>query len=46
MRAYLAASGQRNAHVTIDDQDWSFEEPWVAARRAGVQARGRAQVQK
>jgi len=21
--------------VTIDDQDWSFEEPWVAARRKG-----------
>jgi ketosteroid isomerase-like protein len=34
MRRYLAASGQRNLHVTIDDQDWSFERPWVEARRA------------
>jgi peptidoglycan/xylan/chitin deacetylase (PgdA/CDA1 family) len=33
MRDYLAASGQRNLHVTIDDQDWSFERPWVEARR-------------
>jgi len=33
MRAYLQASGQRNLHVTIDDQDWSFERPWVEARR-------------
>ncbi len=35
MRRYLGASGQRNLPVTIDTQDWSFEEPWVAARRAG-----------
>lgn len=35
MRAYLAKSGQRNVPVTIDDQDWSFEAPWGAARRAG-----------
>ena len=35
MRAWLAATGQRNLPVTIDDQDWSFEEPWVTARRAG-----------
>lgn len=34
MRAYLRRSGQRNLPVTIDDQDWSFEEPWVAAVRA------------
>lgn len=33
--AWLERSGQRNAHVTIDDQDWSFEEAWVTARRAG-----------
>jgi uncharacterized protein (TIGR02246 family) len=39
LRAYLGKSGQRNAHVTIDDQDWSFEEPWVVARRAGDRAR-------
>lgn len=35
VRRYLAASGQRNLPVTIDDQDWSFERPWVEARRAG-----------
>ncbi len=35
MRHYLDTSGQRNLPVTIDTQDWSFEEPWVAARRAG-----------
>jgi len=35
MRRYLGTSGQRNLPVTIDTQDWSFEEPWVAARRAG-----------
>lgn len=34
LRAYLARTGQRNAPVTIDDQDWSYEEPWVTARRA------------
>jgi peptidoglycan-N-acetylglucosamine deacetylase len=39
MRAYLEKSGQRNAHVTIDDQDWSFEGDWVEARRAGDRAR-------
>jgi uncharacterized protein (TIGR02246 family) len=33
MRLYLAQSGQRNLPVTIDDQDWSFERPWVEARR-------------
>lgn len=33
--AHLERTGQRNAHVTIDDQDWSFEEAWVAARQAG-----------
>jgi peptidoglycan/xylan/chitin deacetylase (PgdA/CDA1 family) len=35
MRAYLERTGQRNLPVTIDHQDWSFEQPWVAARRAG-----------
>ena len=35
MRAYLARSGQTAMEVTIDDQDWSFEERWVNARRAG-----------
>jgi uncharacterized protein (TIGR02246 family) len=35
VRAYLARSGQANVPVTIDNQDWSFEEPWVKASRAG-----------
>jgi peptidoglycan/xylan/chitin deacetylase (PgdA/CDA1 family) len=35
VRAGLARSGQRNLPVTIDDQDWSFETPWVEARRKG-----------
>ena len=35
VREWLARSGQRNLTVTIDDQDWSFEEPWVKAERAG-----------
>jgi peptidoglycan/xylan/chitin deacetylase (PgdA/CDA1 family)/ketosteroid isomerase-like protein len=34
-RAWLANSGLRNLTVTIDDQDWSFEERWVKASRAG-----------
>jgi peptidoglycan/xylan/chitin deacetylase (PgdA/CDA1 family)/ketosteroid isomerase-like protein len=38
MRAYLSESGQRNLPVTLDDQDWSFEEPWVEARRKGDEA--------
>jgi peptidoglycan/xylan/chitin deacetylase (PgdA/CDA1 family) len=38
VRAWLARTGQRNLTVTIDDQDWSFEEPWVKAQRAGDQA--------
>jgi len=32
-RAYLGHSGQRSLPVTIDDQDWDFEKPWVEARR-------------
>jgi len=35
MRAYLEQSGQRNVPVTIDNQDWSFEERWVKAGRTG-----------
>lgn len=31
MRLYLAQSGQRNLPVTIDDQDWSYDRPWVEA---------------
>ncbi|HKY31977.1 MAG TPA: polysaccharide deacetylase family protein [Candidatus Polarisedimenticolia bacterium] len=37
-RLYLQRSGQRNVPVTIDNQDWSFEEPYVEARRAGDRA--------
>lgn len=39
VREWLAATGQRNLPVTIDNQDWSFEEPWVQARRAGDSTR-------
>lgn len=35
MREWLKATGQRSVPVTIDTQDWSFEEPWVTAQRAG-----------
>jgi peptidoglycan/xylan/chitin deacetylase (PgdA/CDA1 family) len=35
VRAYLAKSGQRSLPVTLDDQDWSFEQPWVEASRQG-----------
>ena len=35
VRAALAHSGQRSLPVTIDDQDWSFEKPWVEARAKG-----------
>jgi peptidoglycan/xylan/chitin deacetylase (PgdA/CDA1 family) len=37
VRAYLARSGQRSLPVTIDDQDWDFEQPWVEARSKGDQ---------
>jgi peptidoglycan/xylan/chitin deacetylase (PgdA/CDA1 family) len=37
VRTYLARSGQRNLPVTIDDQDWIFEQPWAEARRKGNQ---------
>jgi len=36
-RAWLAERGLRNLPVTIETQDWAFEEPWVRARRAGDQ---------
>jgi peptidoglycan/xylan/chitin deacetylase (PgdA/CDA1 family)/ketosteroid isomerase-like protein len=39
MREWLQATGQRSVPVTIDTQDWSFEEPWVAAQRKGDTAR-------
>ncbi|MGE0640582.1 MAG: SgcJ/EcaC family oxidoreductase [Thermoanaerobaculia bacterium] len=42
-RAYLASTGQRNLPVTIDDQDWSFERPYVEASRSGDRA-GAARV--
>ena len=35
MREWLKQTGQRNLPVTIDDQDWSFEEPWLKAKAAG-----------
>jgi len=35
VRAYLAKSGQRSLPVTLDDQDWAFEQPWVEASRKG-----------
>jgi peptidoglycan/xylan/chitin deacetylase (PgdA/CDA1 family) len=35
MRDYLERTGQRNLPVTLDNQDWSYERPWVSARRAG-----------
>jgi len=34
-RAALAAASVRNLSVTIDDQDWSFEKPYLDAVRAG-----------
>ena len=35
MRGYLQRTGQRNLPVTIDDQDWSYDQPWAEARRRG-----------
>jgi peptidoglycan/xylan/chitin deacetylase (PgdA/CDA1 family)/ketosteroid isomerase-like protein len=35
MREYLERTDQRNLPVTYDNQDWSYERPWVRARRAG-----------
>ncbi len=34
MRQWLDRTGQRNLPVTLDNQDWSFERPWVEAVRA------------
>lgn len=31
-REWLEAKGLRSVPVTIDNQDWSFEKPWVEAR--------------
>jgi peptidoglycan/xylan/chitin deacetylase (PgdA/CDA1 family) len=39
MRQWLLATAQRSVPVTIDTQDWSFEEPWVTAQRKGDAAR-------
>ena len=38
MRDYLKKTNQTNLPVTLDDQDWSFEEDWVNARRANDRA--------
>ncbi|HKQ63265.1 MAG TPA: SgcJ/EcaC family oxidoreductase [Candidatus Polarisedimenticolaceae bacterium] len=38
MRDYLARTKQRNLPVTYDNQDWSFERPWVEAARRGDDA--------
>ncbi len=37
-RAWLAESGQENLPVSLDNQDWSFERPWVEAVRSGDRA--------
>jgi uncharacterized protein (TIGR02246 family) len=39
MRAYLAKSGQTNLPVTIDNDDWSYAEPWIRARQSGDRKR-------
>jgi peptidoglycan/xylan/chitin deacetylase (PgdA/CDA1 family)/ketosteroid isomerase-like protein len=35
MRRYLERTNQRDLPVTIDNEDWSFEPDWVAARERG-----------
>jgi uncharacterized protein (TIGR02246 family) len=35
VRDYLEASDQSNLPPTLDTQDWSFNRPWIEARRAG-----------
>jgi peptidoglycan/xylan/chitin deacetylase (PgdA/CDA1 family) len=35
VRRYLEETGQRNLPVTLDNQDWAFEVPWVEATRRG-----------
>lgn len=39
VRRYLDASGQRNLPVTLDNQDWSFDQPWSAAGDDAARAR-------
>jgi peptidoglycan-N-acetylglucosamine deacetylase len=41
MRRYLDASGQRGLPVTIDDEDWSFEAPFLEAKNQGDTHRAR-----
>ena len=43
-RVALAAAGVTNLPVTIDNQDWSFEAPFVEAARGGDAARQRAVI--
>jgi peptidoglycan/xylan/chitin deacetylase (PgdA/CDA1 family)/ketosteroid isomerase-like protein len=38
MRRYLEYSGQANLPVTLDNQDYVYERPWVEAVRAGDEA--------
>lgn len=38
IRGYLDRTAQRNLPVTLDNQDWSFERPWVEASRRGDEA--------
>jgi len=38
MREYLNETAQRNVPVTIDNQDWSYDNPWRDARLAGDEA--------
>jgi len=43
-RAALDAAGVRNLPVTIDNQDWAFEAPFVEAVRSGDADRRRAVI--
>jgi uncharacterized protein (TIGR02246 family) len=38
VREQLKKTGQRTIPVTLDNEDWSFEEPWVKAQQAGDKA--------
>jgi peptidoglycan/xylan/chitin deacetylase (PgdA/CDA1 family) len=38
MRRYLEETGQRNLPVTLDNQDWSYNGPWLEAKKAGDEA--------
>ena len=42
MRGYLKETGQRNLPVTLDNQDWSYDAPWTAARQSGDTAEASA----